>query len=97
MELCKYNPTEIESKWYQYWLTMVFSSKPDGRAIHCRHSAAKRDGALHGHAFNNTIQDVLARARMQGKMPAGCPGTDHASIATEAKVVKNWHRKVIKN
>ena len=92
MELAsKYNPTEIESKWYQYWLDNgFFSSKPDGREPYTIVIPPPNvTGVLHmGHMLNNTIQDVLVRrARMQGKNACWVPGTDHASIATEAKVV----------
>ncbi|MDD2994951.1 MAG: valine--tRNA ligase [Paludibacter sp.] len=92
MELAsKYNPTEIESKWYQYWLDNgFFSSKPDGREPYTVVIPPPNvTGVLHmGHMLNNTIQDVLVRrARMQGKNACWVPGTDHASIATEAKVV----------
>ncbi|MHB9140889.1 MAG: valine--tRNA ligase [Paludibacter sp.] len=92
MELAsKYNPNDIESKWYQYWLDNgFFSSKPDGREPYTIVIPPPNvTGVLHmGHMLNNTIQDVLVRrARMQGKNACWVPGTDHASIATEAKVV----------
>ena len=92
MELAsKYNPSDIESKWYQYWLDNgFFSSKPDGREPYTVVIPPPNvTGVLHmGHMLNNTIQDVLVRrARMQGKNACWVPGTDHASIATEAKVV----------
>jgi valyl-tRNA synthetase len=92
MELAsKYNPTDIESKWYQYWLDNgFFSSKPDSREPYTVVIPPPNvTGVLHmGHMLNNTIQDVLVRrARMQGKNACWVPGTDHASIATEAKVV----------
>jgi len=92
MELAsKYNPTDIESKWYQYWLDNgFFSSKPDGREPYTIVIPPPNvTGVLHmGHMLNNTIQDVLVRrARMEGKNACWVPGTDHASIATEAKVV----------
>ena len=92
MELAsKYNPNDIESKWYQYWLDNdFFSSKPDGREPYTVVIPPPNvTGVLHmGHMLNNTIQDVLVRrARMQGKNACWVPGTDHASIATEAKVV----------
>lgn len=92
MELAsKYNPTDIESKWYQYWLDNgFFSSKPDDREPYTVVIPPPNvTGVLHmGHMLNNTIQDVLVRrARMQGKNACWVPGTDHASIATEAKVV----------
>ena len=92
MELAsKYNPSEIESKWYQNWLDKgFFNSKPDGREPYTIVIPPPNvTGVLHmGHMLNNTIQDVLVRrARMQGKNACWVPGTDHASIATEAKVV----------
>jgi valyl-tRNA synthetase len=92
MELSsKYNPEEIESKWYQYWLDNgFFRSTPDEREPYTIVIPPPNvTGVLHmGHMLNNTIQDVLVRrARMQGKNACWVPGTDHASIATEAKVV----------
>ena len=92
MELAsKYNPTEIESKWYQYWLDKgFFTSKPDGREAYTIVIPPPNvTGVLHmGHMLNNSIQDILVRrARMLGKNACWVPGTDHASIATEAKVV----------
>ncbi|MEA4981960.1 MAG: valine--tRNA ligase [Paludibacter sp.] len=92
MELAsKYNPADIESKWYQYWLENgFFKSKPDGREPYTIVIPPPNvTGVLHmGHMLNNTIQDVLIRrARMKGKNACWVPGTDHASIATEAKVV----------
>ena len=101
MELAsKYNPTEIESKWYQYWLDNgFFSSKPDGREPYTIVIPPPNvTGVLHmGHMLNNTIQDVLVRrARMQGKNACWVPGTDHASIATEAKVVNKLAQEGIK-
>lgn len=92
MELSsKYNPTEIEAKWYQYWLdNKLFSSKPDGRKPYTVVIPPPNvTGVLHmGHMLNNTIQDILVRrARMMGYNACWVPGTDHASIATEAKVV----------
>jgi len=92
MELAsKYNPTDIESKWYQYWLDNdFFSSKPDDREPYTIVIPPPNvTGMLHmGHMLNNTIQDILVRrARMLGKNACWIPGTDHASIATEAKVV----------
>ncbi|MBP1675511.1 MAG: valyl-tRNA synthetase [Bacteroidetes bacterium] len=101
MELAsKYNPTEIESKWYQYWLDNgFFSSKPDGRESYTVVIPPPNvTGVLHmGHMLNNTIQDVLVRrARMQGKNACWVPGTDHASIATEAKVVNKLAQEGIK-
>lgn len=93
MELAsKYNPNEIESKWYQYWLgNQFFSSQPDDREpFTIVIPPPNVTGVLHmGHMLNNTIQDVLVRrARMKGKNALWVPGTDHASIATEAKVVE---------
>jgi len=101
MELAsKYNPTDIESKWYQYWLDNgFFSSKPDGREAYTIVIPPPNvTGVLHmGHMLNNTIQDVLVRrARMQGKNACWVPGTDHASIATEAKVVNKLAAEGIK-
>ncbi|MDO9154260.1 MAG: valine--tRNA ligase [Paludibacter sp.] len=101
MELAsKYNPTDIESKWYQYWLDNgFFSSKPDGREPYTIVIPPPNvTGVLHmGHMLNNTIQDVLVRrARMQGKNACWVPGTDHASIATEAKVVSKLASEGIK-
>lgn len=87
----KYNPSEIEDKWYAYWLQHgFFSSKPDNREPYTVVIPPPNvTGVLHmGHMLNNTIQDVLVRkARMEGKNACWVPGTDHASIATEAKVV----------
>ncbi|MDR0618407.1 MAG: valine--tRNA ligase [Bacteroidales bacterium] len=87
----KYTPQEIEDKWYAYWLAnKCFHSEPDGREPFCMVIPPPNvTGILHmGHMLNNTIQDVLARrARLQGKNVCWVPGTDHASIATEAKVV----------
>ncbi|MCH5309479.1 MAG: valine--tRNA ligase [Prevotella sp.] len=93
MELAsKYDPKEVEAKWYQYWLDhKLFSSKPDGREPYTIVIPPPNvTGVLHmGHMLNNTIQDILVRrARMEGKNACWVPGTDHASIATEAKVVK---------
>ncbi len=93
MELAsKYNPSEVESKWYDYWMkNKLFSSKPDGREAYTIVIPPPNvTGVLHmGHMLNNTIQDILVRrARMEGKNACWVPGTDHASIATEAKVVK---------
>ena len=89
----KYDPKEVEGKWYQYWLdNKLFSSKPDGREPYTVVIPPPNvTGVLHmGHMLNNTIQDILVRrARMEGKNACWVPGTDHASIATEAKVVKN--------
>ncbi|MCQ2238145.1 MAG: valine--tRNA ligase [Bacteroidaceae bacterium] len=93
MELAsKYNPADVEAKWYQYWLDhKLFSSKPDGREPYTIVIPPPNvTGVLHmGHMLNNTIQDILVRrARMEGKNACWVPGTDHASIATEAKVIK---------
>ena len=101
MELAsKYDPREVESKWYQYWLdNKLFSSKPDGREPYTIVIPPPNvTGVLHmGHMLNNTIQDILVRrARMEGKNACWVPGTDHASIATEAKVVKKLAEKGIK-
>ena len=92
MELAsKYNPSDIESKWYAYWLENgFFKSQPDSREPYTVVIPPPNvTGVLHmGHMLNNTIQDVLVRrARMKGKNACWVPGTDHASIATEAKVV----------
>ncbi|RNC63602.1 valine--tRNA ligase [Proteiniphilum sp. X52] len=87
----KYNPAEVEKKWYQYWMdNKLFHSEPDSREPYTIVIPPPNvTGVLHmGHMLNNTIQDVLVRrARMQGKNACWVPGTDHASIATEAKVV----------
>lgn len=87
----KYNPEEVEGKWYQYWSdNKLFSSKPDGREPYTVVIPPPNvTGILHmGHMLNETIQDILVRrARMEGKNACWVPGTDHASIATEAKVV----------
>lgn len=92
MEIPKqYSPLQVESKWYQHWLEQgCFSSKPDHReSFTIVIPPPNVTGVLHmGHMLNNTIQDVLIRrARMNGKNACWVPGTDHASIATEAKVV----------
>src|SRR5512133_2646021 len=88
----KYNPAEGEDKWYQYWMENgCFHSEPDEREPYTIVIPPPNvTGVLHmGHMLNNTIQDVLVRrARMQGKNACWVPGTDHASIATEAKVVR---------
>ena len=101
MELAsKYEPKEVESKWYQYWLdNHLFSSKPDGREPYTVVIPPPNvTGVLHmGHMLNNTIQDILVRrARMEGKNACWVPGTDHASIATEAKVVNKLAQQGIK-
>lgn len=88
----KYNPKEIESKWYEYWLDhKFFHSEPNGREPYTVVIPPPNvTGVLHmGHVLNETIQDVLVRrARLEGKNACWVPGTDHASIATEAKVIK---------
>lgn len=88
----KYDPSLIEDKWYRYWMENgFFHSVPDKREAYCIVIPPPNvTGVLHmGHMLNNTIQDVLIRrARMQGKNACWVPGTDHASIATEAKIVK---------
>ena len=101
MELAsKYDPQAVESKWYQYWLdNKLFSSKPDGREPYTIVIPPPNvTGVLHmGHMLNNTIQDILVRrARMEGKNACWVPGTDHASIATEAKVVNRLAEQGIK-
>ena len=101
MELAsKYDPKEVESKWYQYWLdNKLFASKPDAREPYTIVIPPPNvTGVLHmGHMLNNTIQDILVRrARMEGKNACWVPGTDHASIATEAKVVKKLAEQGIK-
>ena len=101
MELAsKYNPADVEGKWYQYWLDhKLFSSKPDGREPYTIVIPPPNvTGVLHmGHMLNNTIQDILVRrARMEGKNACWVPGTDHASIATEAKVVNKLVAQGIK-
>ena len=92
MELSKnFEPSQVDSKWYDLWMNKrYFSSKPDGREAYTVVIPPPNvTGVLHmGHCLNNTIQDILVRrARMQGKNACWVPGTDHASIATEAKVV----------
>ena len=88
----KYNPKEIETKWYQYWQDKkLFHSTPDSREAYTVVIPPPNvTGVLHmGHVLNNTIQDILVRrARLEGKNACWAPGTDHASIATEAKVIK---------
>jgi len=88
----KYDPSRVEDKWYQYWMKhKLFRSLPDQREPYCIVIPPPNvTGVLHmGHMLNNTIQDVLIRrARMKGKNACWVPGTDHASIATEAKVVQ---------
>lgn len=92
MELSKnFEPKEIEQKWYSHWMNNgYFKSVPDSREAYTIVMPPPNvTGVLHmGHCLNNTIQDILIRrARMQGKNACWVPGTDHASIATEAKVV----------
>ena len=101
MELAsKYDPKEVEAKWYQYWLdNKLFASKPDGREPYTIVIPPPNvTGVLHmGHMLNNTIQDILVRrARMEGKNACWVPGTDHASLATEAKVVRKLAEQGIK-
>ena len=101
MELAsKYDPQPVESKWYEYWLdNKMFSSKPDGRKPYTVVIPPPNvTGVLHmGHMLNNTIQDILVRrARMKGMNACWVPGTDHASIATEAKVVNRLAEQGIK-
>lgn len=101
MELAtKYNPTDIESKWYQYWIDhALFASKPNDKEPYTIVIPPPNvTGVLHmGHILNNSIQDILIRrARMQGKNALWVPGTDHASIATEAKVVNKLAEQGIK-
>ncbi|MDX9906039.1 MAG: valine--tRNA ligase [Bacteroidales bacterium] len=95
----KYSPKEIEEKWYRHWIDKkYFSSKPDEREPYAIVIPPPNvTGVLHmGHILNNTIQDILVRrARMQGKNAEWLPGTDHASIATEAKVVASLRAKGI--
>ncbi|MBR1922689.1 MAG: valine--tRNA ligase [Paludibacteraceae bacterium] len=92
MNTTNYNPQEVENRWYQYWLDKgLFHSEPDEReAYSIVIPPPNVTGVLHmGHVLNETIQDVLVRrARLQGKNACWVPGTDHASIATEAKVIK---------
>ena len=96
----KYNPADVEGKWYEYWLKNgYFKSKPDGREPYTIVIPPPNvTGVLHmGHMLNNTIQDILVRrARMTGKNACWVPGTDHASIATEAKVVNKLASEGIK-
>ncbi len=101
MELAtKYNPQDVEGKWYQYWMDhKLFASKPDGREPYTIVIPPPNvTGVLHmGHMLNNTIQDILIRkARIDGKNACWVPGTDHASIATEAKVVNRLAEQGIK-
>ncbi len=96
----KYDPREVETKWYKYWLdNKLFASKPDAREPYTVVIPPPNvTGVLHmGHMLNNTIQDILVRrARMEGKNACWVPGTDHASIATEAKVVAKLAEQGIK-
>ncbi len=97
----KYNPSEVENKWYSYWMENgFFHAKPDPKkeAYTIVIPPPNVTGVLHmGHMLNNTIQDILVRrARMQGKEACWVPGTDHASIATEAKVVAMLRERGIK-
>ena len=97
----KYNPSEIEDKWYQYWLNQNFfhSQVNPNKEPYCIVIPPPNvTGVLHmGHMLNNTIQDVLIRkARMEGKEACWVPGTDHASIATEARVVAMLRERGIK-
>ena len=101
MELAtKYSPAEVEAKWYEYWTKhKLFASKPDGREPYTIVIPPPNvTGVLHmGHMLNNTIQDILIRkARLDGKNACWVPGTDHASIATEAKVVNRLAEQGIK-
>ncbi len=101
MELAtKYAPESVEGKWYEYWLNhKLFSSKPDQREPYTVVIPPPNvTGVLHmGHMLNNTIQDILVRrARMEGKNACWVPGTDHASIATEAKVVNKLAQQGIR-
>ena len=96
----KYNPSEVEDKWYEYWTShRLFHSEPDAREPYCIVIPPPNvTGVLHmGHMLNNTIQDILVRrARMDGKNALWVPGTDHAAIATEAKVVNKLAEEGIK-
>ncbi len=101
MEIPKmYEPVKAEEKWYAYWMEKgYFHSEPDGREAYTVVIPPPNvTGILHmGHMLNNTIQDVLVRrARMLGKNACWIPGTDHASIATEAKVVQKLRKEGIK-
>ena len=96
----KYNPKVVEDKWYQYWLDHKFfrsQPNPNKEPFCIIIPPPNVTGVLHmGHMLNNTIQDVLVRkARMEGKEALWVPGTDHASIATEAKVAKMLKEKGI--
>ena len=95
----KYNPTDIEARWYQYWLdNKLFHSEPDGREPYTIVIPPPNvTGVLHmGHVLNETIQDILVRrARLEGKNACWVPGTDHASIDTEAEVPKRLKEPAI--
>ena len=96
----KYNPHEVEDKWYEYWERhKMFHSVPDDREPYCIVIPPPNvTGVLHmGHMLNNTIQDILIRrARMMGKNALWVPGTDHAAIATETKVIQKLAEQGIK-
>ena len=96
----KYNPANTEDKWYSYWIEKkYFHSVPDNREPYTIVIPPPNvTGVLHmGHMLNNTLQDVMIRrARMQGKNACWVPGTDHASIATEAKVVNKLKEEGVK-
>ena len=96
----KYNPADVEDKWYAYWLeNKLFHSEPDEREAYTVVIPPPNvTGVLHmGHMLNNTIQDILVRrARMQGKNACWVPGTDHASISTETKVIQKLAAEGIK-
>ncbi|MDE7081248.1 MAG: valine--tRNA ligase [Muribaculaceae bacterium] len=96
----KYNPQEVEQKWYDFWMEHgLFHSEPDDREPYCIVIPPPNvTGVLHmGHMLNNTIQDILVRrARMQGKNALWVPGTDHAAIATETKVIAKLAEQGIK-
>ena len=96
----KYNPSEVEDKWYAYWLDHeLFKSVPDAREPYTVVIPPPNvTGVLHmGHMLNNTIQDILVRrARMMGKNALWVPGTDHASISTETKVIQKLAKEGIK-
>ncbi|RLD55021.1 MAG: valine--tRNA ligase, partial [Bacteroidetes bacterium] len=96
----KYDPAQVEDKWYSFWMEQnFFRSTPDDREPYCIVIPPPNvTGMLHmGHMLNNTLQDVLIRrARMQGKNALWVPGTDHASIATEARVVNKLSEQGIK-
>ncbi|MCD8528433.1 MAG: class I tRNA ligase family protein [Chitinophagales bacterium] len=95
-----YNSQDVEAKWYKYWMeNKIFKSVPDDRKPYTIVIPPPNvTGILHmGHILNNTIQDILIRkARMEGKNACWVPGTDHAAIATESKVVNMLREKGIK-